>query len=152
MKTPAKLPFILSNDNMIIIYPSQKINTLNQSIYNSIVNSMDFSSIVCPDCSAHEWYYHAYYPRYYDFFGHLKLRVLRVKCKNCGKTHTVLVFSLIPFSSLNYHDIISIVFDNDPVYSSLYYFLRDKYSSLPKDYFLFCKLNAKNLRLIFFST
>lgn len=143
---------ILSNDNMIIINLTHKINTLNQKNYNNIIFSLDFSSIECPACSSHEWQTHAYYLRYCDFFSRLKLRVLRIRCKNCGKTHVILVQPLIPFSSLHYDDIISVLFDNRTVDSSLFYFLYNKYSSLERNYDCYCRVNLKSYCYLFIST
>lgn len=143
---------ILSNDIMIIINLTHKINTLNQKNYNNIIFSLDFSSIECPDCSSHVWQTHAYYFRYCDFFNRLKLRVLRIRCKKCGKTHVILVQPLIPFSSLHYEDIISILFDNRSVDSSLFYFLHNKYFSLKKTYTRYCEVNLKKSSCLFVST
>lgn len=52
-----------TTDNMIIAQTNTKYNTLTQSIYNLIVNSLDINNIKCTYCNNSNFHYHGYYNR-----------------------------------------------------------------------------------------
>lgn len=142
---------------MIILHLTKKINNLNnisqsyiQKIYCDSINSLDFNTITCSCCSSHKWYIHAYYYRTFSFFNKIRIRVLRIKCCDCGKTHTILIEPLIPFSSVNHDEIIHISNDRDTTSSSHYYHIRRKI--IPNDYWLFLRSFFENFNFIILST
>lgn len=120
-----------SKDNMIILDSEQKINDkfilsyknrhndinssyfqkIIQSFYDRSVRRLDLSSISCPCCSSSDWTYHAYYTRALRLhFGiKVKIRITRVICKSCGKTHAILIGDIIPFSSYLYSFILELI-------------------------------------------
>lgn len=53
---------------------------------------------------------HAYYSRSIKApFGKVRLRILRVKCTSCGKTHAILLDSIVPYSQVVVKDHIEII-------------------------------------------
>ena len=139
MNTPRpKFAFILpSLDKMIILTLKKKINAFSkyfnkssfQKTYSSLVSSIDFSKIVCP-CSSNSWDIHAYYDRNISFCGEkIKVRILRIKCRHCGKTHAVLIEDMIPYSSFSGEDFLNMSIDNSSMsYRDVSYY-RSKFSS-----------------------
>ena len=129
---------------------------LSQSIYNKIIDSLDFNSICCNSCSSNNWAFHASYDRYVDILNRcFKIKILRVICLTCGKTHAILVKDMIPFSILSFNDIISVLIDadSDLVSSAHFYFLKYKYPKpFLSSYESFCQRIQRNCSLIFIST
>lgn len=129
---------------------------LNQINYDKIIASIDFDSIVCNSCSHHDWVFHATYLRSVDFLvRNVKIKIVRIICLNCGKTHAILVNDMIPFSILSHSDIINVLSSLDPdfVYSSHLWFLKSKYQSIDYlDYYRICLLNRRNFSIISCST
>lgn len=116
---------------MIIIQNPQKIN-INQKIYNHFIDSLDFYSISCPHCSHHSWSFHDSYFRYIDFLTcKVRIRIKRIICSSCGKTHAILIESMVPFSCLSHDDIINVLESHymDMTDLSHFYFLKHKFSS-----------------------
>lgn len=140
---------------MIITNNPHKIK-LNQKIYYKIISSIDFNSIPCDSCSHSNWVYHSSYLRFIDFLDHrFKIKIVRVICRHCGKSHAILVEQMIPFSSLSHSDIINVLshYDTSLVYSSHFYFLKDKYKFLDiYDYLHLCLFNRRSSSILFFST
>lgn len=83
---------ILSDSNIIIIKKS----------YANTIGSIQFSSIVCPSCSGVGFTRHAFYKRKVTLptGKTISLRVLRVKCAHCNKTHAVLPLAIIPYKRI----------------------------------------------------
>lgn len=140
---------------MIITNNPFKIK-LNQKIYNKIICSIDFNSISCPNCAQHHWHVHAYYVRHFDFFNRsVKLRILRVICSNCNKTHSVLIEDMIPFSILSHDDIIQALCPeiHDYLQYSHLFFLKSKYVSTDlSSYNAICLFNSRKWPVIFLTT
>ena len=140
---------------MIITNNPFKIK-INQKIYTKIIRSIGFSSISCPNCAHHRWHFHAYYVRFFDFFNRsVKIRILRVRCSHCGKTHAVLVRDMIPYSLLSHEDIIQALCTDirDYVQCAHLYFLRSKYNDTDaSSYELLCRLNSRNWPVLFLTT
>lgn len=140
---------------MIITNNPNKIK-INQRNYEKIVFSINFSSIVCSQCSNHDWSVHSRYYRTVDFYNRsIKIKIIRIICSSCGKTHAILIEDMIPFSCLSYSDIIEVFSSYTPgiVYSSHFYFLKAKYFlSDILNYHSICTMNKRNCSLIFIST
>ncbi len=140
---------------MIITNNPYKIK-LNQKIYDKIVCSINFDSISCDNCSHHHWTRHSYYSRCIDyFFGKLKIIITRIICCHCGKTHAILIEGMIPFSSLNFSDIINVLssHNSDFVSPPHFYYLKHKYRSISlRNYHNFCLHNRRSFSIIFSTT
>lgn len=138
---------------MIIINYSKKINTINQNIYSSIINSLNFSSIHCPKCNESGLKVHAYYTRSFKISS---LRITRLVCPHCGSTHAILLSPMIPFiSSVSSDDMISIIMNKNTdavIENSLVSYFYIKFISCIRDYHHICLFNSRNLFLSFITT
>ena len=89
----------------------ENFNPISQFIYENIINDIDFMTVPCPSCN-HSGHLikHAHYPRCLRTCdGVVSLRILRVKCKFCGKTHAVLLVDIVPYSQIPLDDHLSVV-------------------------------------------
>lgn len=138
---------------MIIQKTNDKIKTFTQKIYDAVVNSLDLSLIKCPHCHHNKWHYHGNHDRSAGLFCYCKIRVTRIKCANCDKTHVILVQDMIPFSSLNHNDIIFIMQNNDAVSASHLYFLKTRYLPIINfSYEYICSIKSRNYYFILIPT
>ena len=138
----------------MIILKDTKINFKKniQNQYNKLISSIDFSQINC-SCDHHDWKHHCRYKRYVDFFGvKVKILIVRIRCEHCGKTHAVLFQNMIPYSSINQSEAISILNHSLPVETGYLAFLIKKFSlKLLNDYDSLCNSASRNFLVIFFS-
>ena len=91
-------------DTVIMITVTvKKCNSFSQEYYDSIVNSLQFHQLTCSCGRSGCLTIHAYYKRKVrppdGSVSHLK--ILRVKCSECGTTHAVLPASIIPYSQIS---------------------------------------------------
>lgn len=85
---------------------SDKINTLNQISYNNFLQNIEMHQLSCSCGLSGCLIKHGYYTRSIKTsHGVIKLSILRVKCKHCGKTHAIFPVLIVPYSSvlLNIH-------------------------------------------------
>ena len=144
--------FILSNKNtMIIIKLSSKIKNISENKYKKIIQLLNFSELTCPGCDSKGLFVHAYYYRHIDIFKRShKVRVLRLRCPECGSTHAVLIEDMIPYSIASYDLIVDVLVGIDFLVSSHAAYLKDKYLTYPFDYDSFCEMNTRKNYLNFF--
>ena len=75
--------------------------SITQAAYNEIIQRLAFHKLSCT-CGRHgDLVRHGYYNR--SVKAALRswvIRILRVRCKSCGKTHALLPESLVPYSSV----------------------------------------------------
>ena len=117
---------------MIISNNPNKIK-LNQINYDKIVNSIDLQSIICDQCGHNHWHIHGRYLRIFSFLHHsMTIKIVRILCSHCRKTHAIFLEGMVPFSSLVHSDIIRILISpsSDLVASSHFYYLKDKYDPI----------------------
>ena len=94
----------------MITISTKKINGFNQNNYNKIIEELPFHKLLCTCGQAGQLIKHSYYTRSIkQSNGFLDLRVLRVKCKSCNKTHAILLQFIVPYSQILLHDQISII-------------------------------------------
>lgn len=80
-------------------------NTISQEYYDSIVNSLQLHQLTCFCGHSACLVIHGYYIRRVLLpEGILYLRILRVKCTECGRTHAILLSSLVPYSWIRLSD------------------------------------------------
>lgn len=82
-------------------------------LYEKVIDALQLEQIQCPHCKQYGFCHHCYYSR------HLKRKlrenedekilILRIKCKHCGKTHAVLLSSMIPYTQLSLEDTVLII-------------------------------------------
>ena len=98
---------------MITLKVEKENSELTQEKYNTIIRNIDIHSLECT-CGRHDMVVHSYYSRNIKTkSGVIKLDILRVKCKECGKTHAVLLSLIVPYQSVELEIQIQIIKDED---------------------------------------
>lgn len=98
---------------MITFYVQDSNIELTQDIYNSYIFNLDLNTLKCT-CGHFGVVAHGYYKRSIKTItGKIKIKILRVKCKTCNKTHAILLSLIIPYSSVQLKDHIRIIKDID---------------------------------------
>ncbi len=93
---------------MITLFVSD-FKHFSQDIYDREILRLQLWQLTCPSCghsaclSVHGYYYRTVFTTE----GVVRLRILRVKC-SCGRTHAVLLSSLIPYSRVPLSDQVQI--------------------------------------------
>lgn len=86
---------------MITIFV-EKSNYISQSFYDSIINSIQFHQLTCSCGHSACLSIHGYYRRSVKApDGRCSLRICRVKCSECGHTHSLLISPLVPYSQIS---------------------------------------------------
>lgn len=89
---------------MITIFV-EEYNQISQEYYDSIINSLQFHQLTCSCGHCACLTIHGYYERgVYLPDGTLMLEVCRVKCSECGRTHALLLSSIVPYSRIRTSD------------------------------------------------
>ena len=74
---------------------------ITSDIYKEFVDKLPLYNISCSCGHCGCLIRHAYYTRKLKtILGTITLRILRVKCKSCGKTHAILPESIVPYSQV----------------------------------------------------
>lgn len=103
----------------MILLTSKKCNTNNDDFskkLNAYNNGNTNCDIKCPHCDSNDLICHGYYKRDVIFiengcFYKKKIRIKRVKCKVCNKTHAILPPDIIPYKQVVFPTIIKCIFD-----------------------------------------
>lgn len=83
-----------------------------KKIYNDVVLSIDFSSVICPYCGKCHWAFHAAYERNLIIdYRIITFDIQRVICKECGHTHAILLDCMIPYAIYDADHILSVDHD-----------------------------------------
>ena len=106
----------------MLTYQVNDFKSFSQKFYDDCVNRIDFFSVQCTCGHKGCLTRHGFYNRNVRTDnGTVTLSILRVRCSECGRTHAVLLSSMVPFSQisvLNQFDIIlgngQRVMDNNP--------------------------------------
>ena len=122
-----------------------------RSFYFKLVNNIDLNDITC-DCGSHNWSIHSYYKRYYTFMGRrIRVKILRIICNKCGKTHALLIEDMIPYSTLTYNEVLSGMSDDYTIDYSHHLYLINKYKEYV-EYTVMCLINKRNKVISFITT
>ena len=100
----------LAGHKPMITLLTGNINKISQEIYNSFISGLQIYRLTCPSCGLSGGFtVHGYYNRSIRTEdGLVTLRIIRLKCR-CGKTHAVLLSSMIPWSQLSLSDTVLIL-------------------------------------------
>ncbi len=94
---------------MITIF-SKKSNSFSQFSYNLIINYLPFHKLQCTCGQNGSLIKHGYYTRCIKVSGNLvALKVLRVRCKSCKKTHSILPDWIVPYSRILFKEHLQII-------------------------------------------
>ena len=87
-----------------------KIKSITQKNYNEFIENMDIHALTCSCGMSGQLIKHAYYDRHIKTpNGIITLKILRVKCKCCNKTHAIFPECIVPYSQVLLNDHISII-------------------------------------------
>ena len=89
---------------MILISVSD-YNQFSQDYYDSVINSIQFHQLRCSCGHSACLSTHAYYTRgILRPDGILSIRVCRLRCSECGRTHAILPDSIVPYDRISLSD------------------------------------------------
>lgn len=98
---------------MITLKVDKLNREISQKLYDEIIESVDIHLLECT-CKRHNMVVHGYYSRNIKTHnGNVELVILRVRCKECGKTHAVLISFIVPYQSIEMSVQIKIIANND---------------------------------------
>ena len=89
----------------MILISVRDYNKFSQDYYDSIINRLQFHRLTCSCGHSACLSIHAYYKR--GVFlpdGVHSLRICRVRCSECGRTHALLLSSLVPYDRISLID------------------------------------------------
>ena len=84
----------------MILQKSIKVNNLEE--IQEKINEVNVIGFECPKCKSHEFNYYGSYKRFLIVLideepVELSVRIKRIRCKGCGKTHAVIPDFIIPY-------------------------------------------------------
>lgn len=89
----------------MITVTTKKFKSFSLTNYNNLIDNLPFHSLTCTCGSKGDLVKHGTYPRNIKLSeGKLTLKIQRVKCNSCGKTHAILPEWIIPYSSVTLSD------------------------------------------------
>ena len=99
-------PKCLSAINMIILN-SKKINRKMEEIIKNYKNMLNYGYLKCPACNSSNVIKWGTYERGIIYFNESNIlestiiKIQRIKCKCCGKTHALLPLGIIPYKQFS---------------------------------------------------
>ena len=94
---------------MITLYVEEN-NPLTPDFYNNVIASLQFHRLRCSCDQAGCLSVHGYYHRHIKVpAGKLLFRICRVRCESCGRTHALLLSSMVPYSQISLEDHVVII-------------------------------------------
>ena len=94
---------------MITLFVEEN-NPLTPTFYNSFITKLQFHQLRCPCGHAGGLSVHGYYRRFIKSSeGKLCFNIYRVVCESCGKTHALLLSSMVPYSQLSLQEQVQII-------------------------------------------
>ncbi len=95
----------MSIDITMITIFLRDCNSISQSFYDSVINRIQLHQLCCTCGHSACMSIHGYYFRSIKLpEGTIRLRICRVKCSECNKTHALLLSSFIPYSQIRLCD------------------------------------------------
>ena len=91
-----------ANDVMITITVTD-FNSFSQDFYDSVINALPFHRLRCTKCGHSGCLtIHGYYKRSVSSSGgKYVLKICRVFCSECGRTHAILLSSFVPYQQVS---------------------------------------------------
>jgi hypothetical protein len=94
----------------MITLTENKINTFSQKSYDEMIESLNFNKLTCSCNVRGQLIKHAYYKRKFKNPDEIAvIKILRIICKSCGKTHALLPDIIVPYSQISFPDHVSII-------------------------------------------
>ena len=83
---------------------------ISQRFYDSILSTLQLHQLTCPSCGHSACMsVHGYYYRTVRNASLLRIRIMRIRCSECGRTHAILLSSMVPYSQITLSDQVSII-------------------------------------------
>lgn len=84
---------------------NEEFNGFSQESYDSVVNNLQLHTVKCTCGKKGCLIRYGHYHRHVKYLSELlKLRIQRVLCTQCGKTHALMLSSLVPYSQVAKED------------------------------------------------
>ncbi len=94
---------------MITLFVEEN-NPLTSDFYNDFISNLQFHQLTCTCGHSGCLSVHGYYNRSIKLpEGKSTFRICRVICEHCGRTHAILLSSMVPYSQVSTSDHISII-------------------------------------------
>lgn len=94
----------------MITINNEKSNTFLQETYNELIQNIDLLSLPCSCAIKGHLIKHGSYKRTIKSKGKsFAIRIQRVLCKSCGKTHALLTKDIVPYSQISIYDHLLII-------------------------------------------
>lgn len=98
----------------MLTYQVDDFKSFSQKFYEECLSRIDFFSVQCTCRHKGCLKRHGFYKRNVKTDnGIVTLKILRVRCSECGKTHAVLLSSMVPFSQISVPDQFDIILGDD---------------------------------------
>lgn len=83
-----------------------KMEILVNKLYSEATINLTFNKVVCPSCNMiGNFEIKGYYERTIIVNNYsVRVKILRIKCKDCGRTHAIFFFDFIPYYQLSSQD------------------------------------------------
>ena len=84
---------------------TENYKTISQEIYDEIIGNLEIMRLSCTCGHSGCLERHASYSRSLRIFGEkIAIQILRVRCRECGRTHAILLSIMVPYSQIPYAD------------------------------------------------
>lgn len=94
----------------MITFLTEDYNTFTQKNYNKCLEDIQFHQLSCSCGNKGNLRIHGYYKRSFKSSnGKCTLRICRVKCPHCRKTHALIPSFLVPYSQISLADQVAII-------------------------------------------
>ena len=108
--TLCRIAFIHPNAMLMITLSVDICNPLSQDFYDKTIYNLQFHQLICTCGHSGCLTIHGYYDRSVKSGDScLSLHICRVICSECGRTHALLLSSLVPYSQVSTKDQIHII-------------------------------------------
>lgn len=99
---PTAMSLLTTGNNDMITVLVKDFNTFTQEFYNSVIFNLPLHKLECSACSHSACLtIHGYYVRFVITpDGKVPLNICRVMCSECGRTHALLLSSLVAYSQI----------------------------------------------------
>ena len=90
--------------------------------YNNLINEYEeyiddnMGKFTCPFCSSSDMIKHSTYNRKFfhpENYDVITIKIQRLKCKHCGRTHAILIHFLVPYKRKTIYEIKQIINDHE---------------------------------------
>lgn len=144
------------NDMILLNIRNCKSNNINFTKMLEIYDEGKSNYIItCPGCGSNNLIGHGHYERYVilqdnNCINKIKIKIKRVKCKNCNTTHALLPIPVIPYKQTLFPLIINSLYDEEYFNSTIFsYDVREKWKKQYNVFLPYIKTMLQNKKNIY---